>query len=94
MPPEPAKAADSATASTASLVVVDPSGHRSSVVIHTLPFRIGRQAGNQFVLRDNRASRVHASIFSEQGEYWIEDQNSRHGTFVNGVKIGRHSRRR
>jgi serine phosphatase RsbU (regulator of sigma subunit) len=63
------------------------------VVIQTLPFRIGRQAGNQFVLRDNRASRVHASIFSEQGEYWIEDQNSLHGTFVNGVKIGRHKLR-
>jgi serine phosphatase RsbU (regulator of sigma subunit) len=68
---------------------VDPSGHRSTVVIHTLPFRIGRQADNQLVMRDNRASRVHASIFAEQGDYWIEDLNSLHGTFVNGEKIGR-----
>ena len=26
----------------------------------------------------------------EQGEYWIEDLNSRHGTYVNGAKIQRH----
>src|ERR1700730_8076864 len=75
---------------SASLVVVDPSGHLSIVVIHAQPFRIGRQAGNQVVMRDNRASRVHAEIVLEKGEYWIEDLNSRHGTFVNGAKIQRH----
>jgi sigma-B regulation protein RsbU (phosphoserine phosphatase) len=77
-------------AKSASLVVVDPSGHRSTVVINTQPFRIGRQAGNQVVMRDNRASRVHAEIILEKGEYWLEDLNSRHGTFVNGAKIQRH----
>src|SRR6266478_1389374 len=76
--------------SPASLVVIDPSGHRSTVAIRVLPFRIGRQADNQLVMRDNRASRVHASIAVDQGEYWIEDLNSRHGTFVNGAKIQRH----
>src|SRR5438034_4953384 len=76
--------------SPASLVVIDPSGHRSTVAIRVLPFRIGRQADNQLVMRDNRASRVHASIAVDQGEFWIEDLNSRHGTFVNGAKIQRH----
>jgi hypothetical protein len=33
---------------------------------------------------------VHASIAVDQGEFWIEDLNSRHGTFVNGAKIKRH----
>src|SRR4051794_29567422 len=74
----------------ASLVVVDPSGHRSTVVIETLPFRIGRQGDNQLVMRDNRASRVHARILREGADYWIEDLNSRHGTFVNGGRILRH----
>jgi pSer/pThr/pTyr-binding forkhead associated (FHA) protein len=77
-------------AKSASLVVVDPSGHRSTVVINAQPFRIGRQAGNQIVMRDNRASRVHAEIILDKGEYWLEDLNSRHGTFVNGAKIQRH----
>src|SRR5256885_7460221 len=74
----------------ASLIVVDPSGRRSTVPIETLPFRIGRQADNELVMRDNRASRVHARIVVEHEDYWIEDQNSRHGTFVNGARIQRH----
>jgi len=41
-------------------------------------------------MRDNRASRVHAHVVLEHGEYWIEDLNSRHGTYVNGSKIQRH----
>jgi len=72
-----------------SLIVVDPSGRRSTAPIHALPFRIGRQADNQLVLRDNRASRVHASIVQLQGEYWIEDLRSLHGTYVNGERIER-----
>jgi phosphoserine phosphatase RsbU/P len=76
-------------ANPASLIVVDPSGRRSTVAIHGLPFRIGRQADNQLVMRDNRASRVHASIVLAQGEYWIEDLNSLHGTYVNGERIQR-----
>ncbi len=60
-------------AKSASLVVVDPSGHRSTVTIVAQPFRIGRQAGNQVVMRDNRASRVHAEIVLEKGEYWLRD---------------------
>jgi sigma-B regulation protein RsbU (phosphoserine phosphatase) len=76
--------------SPASLVVVDPSGRRSTVAIRVQPFHIGRQADNQLVIRDNRASRVHARVVLDHGEYWIEDLNSRHGTFVNGAKTPRH----
>src|SRR2546425_1185864 len=85
MPHEPGK--------SAALVVVDPSGRRSAVEIRKTPFNIGRQAENQIVMRDNRASRVHARVVLEQGEYWIEDLNSRHGTFVNGSRIQRHKLR-
>jgi serine phosphatase RsbU (regulator of sigma subunit) len=60
------------------------------VAIRKQPFHIGRQADNQIVMRDNRASRVHAQVLLDQGEYWIEDLNSRHGTYVNGAKIQRH----
>jgi sigma-B regulation protein RsbU (phosphoserine phosphatase) len=74
----------------AALLVVDPSGRRSAVPIRKHPFNIGRQADNQIVMRDNRASRVHAHVVLEHGEYWIEDLNSRHGTYVNGSKIQRH----
>lgn len=73
----------------ASLIVVDPSGGRRRVPIHTLPFRIGRQGDNHLVLRDSRISRVHAQIVLEEGEYAIEDLGSRHGVYVNGLRTAR-----
>ncbi len=85
----PTLMAPSAAAERASLVVVDPNGHRSRVPIEPLPFRIGRHADNQLIIRDSRASRAHAQIVLENGQYWVEDCGSRHGTFVNGYRVTR-----
>ena len=74
----------------AVLLVLAPSGQRSRVALDTMPFGIGRQSGNNLVLRDNRTSRNHCHIVFENGSYAIEDLNSRHGTFVNGKQISRH----
>jgi phosphoserine phosphatase RsbU/P len=76
-------------AEPACLIVVDPSGHRSRVSIEPLPFRIGRHSENHLIIRDNRASRAHARIVVDNGEYWVEDCGSRHGTFVNGRRVAR-----
>jgi sigma-B regulation protein RsbU (phosphoserine phosphatase) len=73
----------------ASLIVIDPSGHRSRLAIERLPFRIGRHADNDLILRDSRASRTHARILVENDSYWLEDCGSRHGTFLNGTRITR-----
>ena len=73
-----------------ALVVVHPSGTRSKVILETLPFSIGRNADNNLVLRDNRASRNHARIVLEDGGYFVEDLQSRHGIFVNGEPTTRH----
>jgi phosphoserine phosphatase RsbU/P len=78
-----------AAAERASLVVVDPNGHRSRMPIEPLPFRIGRHPDNQLIIRDSRASRTHAQIVLENGQYWVEDCGSRHGTFVNGYRVTR-----
>ena len=56
-------------APTASIIVIDPGGHRTRVEIAPLPFRIGRQADNHLILRDSRASREHARIVRNGGEY-------------------------
>ena len=66
--------------------VVSPSGNRSPVPLEPVPFLIGRQADNHLVLRDNRASRSHARIVWDAGEYVVEDLNSRNGITVNGEK--------
>ena len=73
----------------AALLVLAPSGQRSRAALDTLPFSIGRQADNDLVLRDNRASRRQAQIVFENGAYVLEDLNSRHGTWVNGERSAR-----
>ena len=77
----------------ASLVVIDPNGHRTRVAIDPLPFRIGRQPDSNLIIRDSRASRTHARIVEENGEYVIEDCGSLHGTYVNGKRITRQALR-
>ncbi len=74
----------------ASLIVIDPSGHRTRVPLSPLPFRIGRQADNHLIVRDSRTSRNHAQIVLENGEYVVEDVDSRHGIFVNQSRVTRH----
>lgn len=74
---------------SASLVVVDPGGNRVRVPLEPLPFQIGRQPESDLIIRDSRASRTHARIVSEEGRFFIEDCNSRHGTFVNSSRISR-----
>ncbi|MFN7924358.1 MAG: SpoIIE family protein phosphatase [Bryobacteraceae bacterium] len=69
------------------LIVVNPSGQRSRVVLNRFPFLIGRQTDNHLVLRDNRVSRVHARFDHSRGNYTIEDLKSRHGTFINGKQL-------
>ena len=77
----------------ASLVVIDPNGHRTRVAIDPLPFGIGRQPESNLIIRDSRISRTHARIVAENGEYAIEDCGSLHGTYVNGKRITRQALR-
>jgi len=83
------EAALAAAAGPASLVVVDPNGHRKRVPVDPIPFLIGRQPENHLILRDSRVSRSHARIVVENGVYVLEDIGSRHGTFVNGKRVKR-----
>ncbi|MGO9262264.1 MAG: SpoIIE family protein phosphatase [Bryobacteraceae bacterium] len=82
-----------AEAGAASLLVVDPHGHRTRVPIEPVPFRIGRQPENELIVRDSRVSRTHARILVEDAQYLLEDCGSRHGTYVNGKRISRHELR-
>jgi sigma-B regulation protein RsbU (phosphoserine phosphatase) len=79
----------SVSAGSASLIVIDPNGHRTRIEIKPVPFKIGRQSDNDLILRDSRASRNHALIVVENGQYIIEDASSRHGVHVNGARVER-----
>jgi|GEM_PF-2670370 len=51
------------------------------------PTRIGREATNAIVLDEAQASRLHATVWEEQGVLYLRDENSRNGTFVSGTRV-------
>ena len=69
------------------LLVEHPAGGRSRHAIEQVPFEIGRQPGNQLVVRDNRISRRHARLTLVEGQYTVEDLDSRSGLFLNGHRL-------
>src|SRR6202166_2254103 len=60
---------------------------------HT-PYTVGRKVDRDLVIADPRVSREHASIVSENGEFFVVDLGSKHGTFVNGERVDRHKLQR
>jgi len=50
---------------------------------------IGRSPGQDVVLRDPATSRQHAVILRDRDTCTVVDQNSTHGTFLNGVRVQR-----
>jgi two-component system NtrC family sensor kinase len=54
---------------------------------------IGRDAENHIQLRDHEASRRHAELHGEDGEFEIVDLQSSNGTWVNGKRVERYQLR-
>ena len=51
-------------------------------------FYIGKQAGNNYVIKDNpMISRKHVRIFKQSGSYWIEDLDSLNHTYIDDSMI-------
>src|SRR5689334_10862833 len=48
---------------------------------------IGRGRKSDVALYDEGVSRAHAKILAQGEEVWVEDLDSRNGTFVNGEKV-------
>ena len=55
-----------------------------SFVLDSRTAQIGRGAGNQICLNEPSVSRNHAKIYMEDDQYFIEDIQSRNGTWING----------
>lgn len=69
-----------------SLIFVHGNEQRTLYLDHS-PFSIGRKMEKDLAITDPRVSRDHALIVSESGKFYVEDQGSKHGTFVNGERI-------
>jgi len=71
-----------------SLVFVQGNEQRVISLNHS-PFSVGRKVDKDLVIADPRVSRDHALIVSENGQFHVVDQGSKHGTFVNGERVQR-----
>ena len=67
----------------------------TDIDLNRTPFSIGSKFdGNDAVLSSEAVSRYHARIIKSEGAYYVEDLNSRNGTFINGEIIPYHEPRR
>ena len=62
-------------------------GDRFEVPLESDSLVIGRSAESDVSISDRSLSRRHARLYSEDGELYVEDLDSRHGTNVNGRRI-------
>lgn len=51
------------------------------------PFTVGRDPGNDIILRDPKVSRHHAEVVFERGFFVLHDLTSANGTYVNGKRV-------
>ena len=75
-------------ASEAALLI-DVGGQQRRLAIAKSPLTIGRSEDCDATIADLKVSRQHAKVVIEAGEYYIVDCESRHGTFVNGLRCER-----
>ena len=72
----------------AKLFFVGLDGTEKSYRLQThRPFTIGRDPGNDIILRDPKVSRHHSEIVFERGFFVLHDLASANGTYVNGKRI-------
>ena len=71
-----------------ALVLVQGNEQRN-IVLNRTPFSVGRKVDKDLVIADPRVSRDHAQIILEAEGFFLVDQGSKHGTFVNGERIQR-----
>ena len=60
---------------------------KSSLALTGNDLSIGRSADNSFILSGSNISRYHARLRHAEGDWFIQDQGSKCGTFVNGQLV-------
>ncbi|HEY1525494.1 MAG TPA: SpoIIE family protein phosphatase [Candidatus Angelobacter sp.] len=72
-----------------ALLLIEAGGQQRRIAISKSPLTIGRAEECDATIADLKVSRQQARLVIEDGEYFIVDSDSRHGTFVNGSRYGR-----
>jgi pSer/pThr/pTyr-binding forkhead associated (FHA) protein len=72
----------------AKLFFVGLDGTEKSYRLQThRPFTVGRDPGNDIILRDPKVPRHHAEIIFERGFFVVHDLSSANGTYINGKRV-------
>ncbi|MFZ7943773.1 FHA domain-containing protein [Neobacillus sp. 19] len=67
--------------------------NNEKIVISKEIFKLGRDAKNVDYTSSNKAvGRVHAQILTEDGEYFLKDNRSTNGSFVNDIKLAKNEK--
>jgi hypothetical protein len=73
-------------------LIIRPEQQEAQIFsLHTLDFQAGRSASNCALTVPRgygKVSRVHAQFNRYGDEIWLQDLQSSHGTYVNGVRVG------
>lgn len=69
------------------LTSIDPWARQDRIVVEKLPAVVGRAADADVCLADQWVSRNHCEIYELKGTLAVRDLGSRHGTFVNGLRV-------
>jgi serine phosphatase RsbU (regulator of sigma subunit) len=71
------------------VVIYVQGNEQQTLALNHTPYTVGRKVDRDLVIPDPRVSREHAQIVAENGEFFVIDQGSKHGTYVNGERVDR-----
>jgi pSer/pThr/pTyr-binding forkhead associated (FHA) protein len=72
---------------TARLVPEPGNPHHGVTLSHSQPNLVGRKGEGELAIDDPSLSRSHATIWHQDGQWWVRDEQSLNGTFLNGNRI-------
>ena len=87
-PSEPRRKERRAAAGALRLRLLEPAGRKGEIWAVPDEVTVGRGGGCGIVLADDTyVSTLHARLFQQNGEVFVEDLGSTNGTFVNGQPV-------
>ncbi len=71
-------------------LMVSAGSFSKNFPINKMNMTLGRNPDNDVVIPETTVSGNHAAIVNEGGNWFVVDNNSTNGTFVNGIKVSKH----
>jgi pSer/pThr/pTyr-binding forkhead associated (FHA) protein len=71
----------------AKLYIMEGPHRSQSIELKDKPIYIGRSPDNDIQIKDKTVSRRHLKVFTRDNRYYLEDLDSKNGTYVNGEQI-------